>query len=160
MKNTLLLPRICKLIGSILLPFAIVWLIAVYLGQHSVFPFLQYNMKKGSGDIFGSDFIFSKGFSADFNGELSILATLVCLFMIAFSREKIEDEFVSIIRLKALQISVYASYFVFAAASLFIYGLSFLYVMYANIFTLLLIFILVFYYKLNVRSRITENQPS
>ena len=160
MKNTLLLPRKCRLIGSILLPLAIAWLVAGYFGQHSVFPFLQYNMKGTGHDIFSSDLIFSKGFSADFNGELSILFTLVCLFMIAFSREKIEDEFVSMVRLKALQISVYVSYAVFALVSIFIYGFTFLYVIYANIFTVLLIFIFVFQFHIYRNSRTLKSKTS
>ena len=158
MKNSLLLPRKCRLIGSIMLPFAMAWLIAGYFGQHSVFPFLRYNMTSGKGDIFPPDFILSKNFYTDFNGELSLLITLICLFMIAFSREKVEDEYVRMIRLRALQISVYTSYLVFAVASVFIYGVSFLYVMFVNVFTVLLIFILVFYYNLHIKSGIPKSQ--
>jgi len=98
MKMKMLLPRRCKLIGAVLLPFAIAWLVAGYFGDHTVFPFLKY----GKQDALGSEFIFSKGFGTDFNGELSILATLACLFMMAFSREKEEDEYISTVRLHAL----------------------------------------------------------
>jgi hypothetical protein len=160
MKNKLLLPRKCRLVGAILLPFAFTWLIAGYFGQYSVFPFLKYNMKSAKGDLFPPDFILSKNFYTDFNGELSLLITLVCLFMIAFSREKVEDEYVRIIRLRALQISVYTSYLIFAVASIFIYGVSFLYVMFANVFTVLFIFIVVFYYNLHIKSGISKSQAA
>ena len=160
MKNTLLLPRICKLIGSILLPFAITWLVVGYLGNKTVFPFLEYKNVTATKSFFPSDFIFSKSFSTDFNGELSILTTLICLFMMAFSREKVEDEYVRSVRLSALQVSIYANYIILAIASLLFYGFSYVYVLQANLFTMLIIFIIVFYYKLHIRSRITENQPS
>jgi fatty acid desaturase len=117
-------------------------------------------MKSAKGDLFPPDFILSKNFYTDFNGELSLLITLVCLFMIAFSREKVEDEYVRIIRLRALQISVYTSYLIFAVASIFIYGVSFLYVMFANVFTVLFIFIVVFYYNLHIKSGISKSQAA
>ena len=160
MKNTLLLPRKCKLIGSLLLPFAITWLVAVYFGNTTVFPFLNYTNALPSGAILPNEILFTKGFSADFNGELSILTTLVCLFMVAFSREKVEDEYVRSVRLQALQVSIYANYIILAVASMLFYGFSYVYVLQANLFTLLIIFIIVFYYKLHFKSRISENQPS
>ena len=158
MKNILLLPRKCKLVGAAIFPFAATWLIATYFGNYSMLPFLQYNMKPDSSSMIPPDFLFGKGFYADFNGEVSLLLTLASLFMIAFSREKVEDEYVSTVRLRALQISVYASYLVFAVASVFIYGTSFLVVMFANIFTVLLVFIAIFHYSIYRNSRAAKSQ--
>ena len=159
MKNTLLLPNKCRLIGAVLLPFAITWLVAFYFRDHSVFSFLQYHAK-GGGNAFSAEFIFNKDFSTDFNGELSILATLLCLFMIAFSREKQEDEYVRSIRLHALQVSIYVNYIMLAIASILIYGFSYIIVLQASLFTLFIVFILVFYYKLYIKSRISKSQTA
>ncbi|OJW77280.1 MAG: hypothetical protein BGO69_18005 [Bacteroidetes bacterium 46-16] len=157
MINRLLLPRSCKLWGLVLLPFAFALLIAVYNYSFSI-PFLKYNMGQ-SGDVFSGkqDFIFNGGFSTDFSGELSLLLTFGSLFMIAFSAEKNEDEYVSSVRLRALQLSVYANYIILAITSVFIYGLSFLMVMELNLFTILIIFILIFNFDIHIKPRLTRS---
>jgi len=160
MRYSLLLPRKCKLIGSVLLPFAIAWLVAFYFGNHSVFPFLNYKPKDSGSGLFPAEFIFNKHFAADFNGELSILTTLVCLFMIAFSREKREDEYVRTLRLRALQASIYANYVILAIASILFYGFSYIIVLQANLFTLLVLFIIVFYYNLHIKPNVAESQAA
>lgn len=157
MKRKLLLPHPLKAFGWILLPFAITFLVAVYSYNFSV-PFLQYHMEKQH-NLFSStgDFIFQSNFGADLSGEAAMLATFFSLFMIAFSAEKHEDEYVSAIRLHALQWSVYINYFVLAVASLLIYGFSFLWVMELNLFTLPVIFILIFNFNLHIRPRFTKS---
>ena len=160
MTKHLLLPNKFRLLGYVLLPFSLAWLIAGYGFDQSVFPFLEYSRgEKTSVGIFGSggDFLFSPSFTANFNGELSMMLTFISLFMIAFAKEKVEDEYVRMVRLKALQISVYANYIVLAVASMLIYGLSFLYVMELNLFTILVLFILIYNYHLNIKPRFAKN---
>lgn len=157
MKRKLLLPRQFKTIGWILLPFAITFLIAVYSYSFSV-PFLQYHPERKNDFFMGrGDFLLQKNFSADLSGEAALLFTFISLFMIAFSAGKNEDEYVSAVRLHALQVSVYFNYLVLAISSLFIYGLSFLMVMELNLFTILVIFILVFNFNLHIRPRLTKS---
>lgn len=86
-----------------------------------------------------------------------MVATFISLFMIGFSAEKNEDEYVSSIRLHALQWSVYINYFILAVASLLIYGFSFLWVMELNLFTLPVIFILIFNFNLHIRPRLSKS---
>lgn len=69
-----------------------------------------------------------------------ILATCSC--------EKVEDEMVRQIRLNSLLIALYVNYAVLILCSLFIYSLDFLYVMMYNMFTMLIIFMAVFRYKM------------
>ncbi len=161
MKNKLLLPRACRIIGLILLPFAITLLFAVENYNYSI-PFLRYNMPKpGQGNFFGnSDFLFGKNFYADFSNEVALLATFVCLFMVAFSKQKKEDEYVSAVRLRALQISVYANYIILALSSILIYGVSFLVVMEINLFTILILFILIFNFNLHIRPRLSKSKTA
>ncbi|MBS1587921.1 MAG: hypothetical protein JSS82_20495 [Bacteroidetes bacterium] len=157
MKRKLLLPHPFKAFGWILLPFAITFLVAVYSYNFSV-PFLQYHPERKNDFFLGKgDFLFQKDFSADLSGEAALLCTFVSLFIIAFSAEKNEDEYVSAVRLHALQVSVYFNYFVLAISSILIYGLSFLMVMELNLFTILVLFILVFNFNLHIRPRFTKS---
>ena len=69
-----------------------------------------------------------------------ILATCSC--------EKIEDEMVRQIRLNSLLIALYASHAILIVSSLLVYGIDFLTVMMYNMFTILLVFMAVFRYKM------------
>ena len=61
--------------------------------------------------------------------------------MVAFSKEKQEDELIAKIRLDSLVWATYVNYAVLMFSMLFIYGMSFLWVMIFNMFTILLFFI-------------------
>ena len=54
----------------------------------------------------------------DLSGTIALIATFLSLFMIAFSRERREDEYVMQVRLKALQISVYTNYLILGIATI------------------------------------------
>ena len=69
-----------------------------------------------------------------------ILATCSC--------EKVEDEMVRQIRLNSLLVALYVSYAILILLSLFVYDLGFLTVMMYNMFTILLVFMAVFRYKM------------
>lgn len=73
--------------------------------------------------------------------ELAALGVIIGLVLIAFSKEKTEDEMSSLLRLEALQWSVYANYLVLAIAILLVYDMAFFNVMVYNMFTLLIVFI-------------------
>ena len=95
--------------------------------------------------LFSLDFLIVKG--AIFQGtnnltnELAGLGVIVGLLLIAFSKERVEDEMISRLRLDALQWSIYANYLILAIAILTIYDGAFLNVMIYNMFTVLLVFI-------------------
>lgn len=73
--------------------------------------------------------------------EVAGIGVIIGLILIAFSKEKVEDEMSRLLRLEALQWSVYANYLVLALAIAFVYNESFFSVMIYNMFTLLLVFI-------------------
>ncbi len=83
--------------------------------------------------------------------EFIAIVILSSLIIIGFSKEKVEDELVSLIRLEALQWGIYANYFILALCILFINGFDFLQVMIYNMFTPLFIFILRFYWLLHFK---------
>lgn len=76
--------------------------------------------------------------------ELVSLSLLIGLFCIAFSADRVENETKQRIRTKALYITLYVEAVFGILAILFTFGFAFLYIMIANLFIPLLIFILVF----------------
>lgn len=146
MVSKILLPHFYRKAGFILLPVAVVLLIATVGYEYSL-PFLDYADKYPKKDPFDLR-------NYNFSDELAMILTMASLFMIAFSREKQEDEYLQEVRLKALQISVYVNYFVLVAATLFVYGTSYLYVLFGNLYTILIIFIAVYYYRVHFKTRL------
>lgn len=83
-------------------------------------------------------------FEYEYLDEIAAVGIIVGLLLIAFSREKVEDEMIGQLRLEALQWSVYANYIILAIAILTVYDTAFFNVMIYNMFTVLLVFIIRF----------------
>lgn len=156
MKNKLLLPIWCRIAGIIILPFSSIITVAQYLLNYSFQLWVLPVMNKKSDPLLGYDNIFQKNFHTDLTGTIGIFLTLCSLFMIAFSREKHEDEYMSYVRLKALQISVYCNYLILAATTIIFYGFSFLTIMGINMFSILILYILIYYYHLYIRVKLPK----
>ena len=67
---------------------------------------------------------------------------------VAFSKLKVEDEYISELRLSSLLWAVYVNYAFLLLAFIFVYNISFLSVMLYNMFTVLIIFIIRFHFIL------------
>ena len=78
-------------------------------------------------------------------GVLIIIST----FLVAFSKEKSEDEYISKIRFESLAWAVYFNYAILILTVLFIYDFAFLWVMVFNMFTVLLFFIVRFNWQIS-----------
>jgi len=76
--------------------------------------------------------------------EILGLLMIVSSIFVAFSKEPDEDEFISKIRLESLVWATYVNYAVLILAFIFVYDLSFLWVMIFNMFTILIFFIVRF----------------
>ncbi len=76
--------------------------------------------------------------------EISGVFTIVGLLLIAFSKEKNEDEFISKIRLESLLWATYVNYVVLIIGMIFVYGITFFFMLIFNMFTILIIFIIRF----------------
>ena len=138
MKTKLLLPYSVKRIGYILVwPFLALGI--AYLGWDFSFPWLNYHSGKPGLNL---------DTNSNFTDELAAIGLIISLFLIAFSKEKVEDEAISFFRQEALHWAVYANYLVLVLAILFCYGGLFFTVMSVNLFTVLMIFILRFRYVL------------
>ena len=100
-----------------------------------------------SGDFLGGTESF--GFVKDnISDEILGILFIVGAILVAFSKEKHEDEFIAKIRMESLVWATYINYAILIFCMLFFYNIGFLYVMIFNMFTVLLLFILRFYYLL------------
>ena len=149
MKLNFLFPNKYKKIGwLILIPSAIIGLSTlIYEYEPS---FLDFNVPA----IF-VDELFSvnkKTFRMVTNNILNeILGVLIIisLLLVAFSKEKLEDEYISKIRFESLAWAVYFNYAILILTFLFIYDFAFFWVMVFNMFTVLLFFIVRFNWQIS-----------
>lgn len=80
--------------------------------------------------------------------EITILFIIAGLFLIAFSREKVENEIICQIRYKSMIMSFYLSFVFLLSANFFTFGFAFLYMMIIYSGFPLLAFILLFHFHL------------
>jgi hypothetical protein len=135
MENSLLIPGKYKVVGWIIfILFACLGLATLYWDYK--IPGLVLPLKE-------SVFV-------DYNltNELALAGLIIGLMIIVFAREKIEDEYISLIRLKCLQWSVLISFVILFILNFVFYGGSFYIVLIYNMFTIPLIFIAKFNYSL------------
>lgn len=95
----------------------------------------------------------SRGFQWIENGFVDEILTFVIIVsgvIHSFCKEKIEDELISKLRMDSLVISLYINYGVLIFFNFFVYELSYFYVMVFHLFTILILFNLIFRYKLNI----------
>ena len=88
----------------------------------------------------------------NFTDEIATIGSIVGLILIAFSKVKVEDEYVSKIRLESLQWAVYFNFAMLILATLFVHGMAYFQVIIFNIFTPLVFFIVRFYYILFIKN--------
>ena len=103
-------------------------------------------------EIFGDKFMFGLTENNILN-EIIGVALIICFLMVAFSKEKQEDELIEKIRLDSLVWATYANYAVLLFSMLFVFGMSFFWVMICNMFTILLFFIIRFNWQVRVLNK-------
>jgi hypothetical protein len=127
MKSKLLLPHAYRMYGWVIfVPFLILGLAHLYTDFS--FAFLDFRLPVYNGETFYTE-------GSNLTDEIAALGLIISLMMIAFSKEKIEDEQISRLRLDSLQWSVYVNYLVLAFAIIFVHGMAFLDAMVYNMFT-------------------------
>jgi hypothetical protein len=90
--------------------------------------------------------------------NIAIVGISIGAILVTCSREKVEDEMIQHLRLNSLLIALYVNYAILIVCSLVIYDLAFLDVMLYNMFTILLIFMVVFRWKIWRVKKATENE--
>ena len=81
--------------------------------------------------------------------NIAIIGTLTGLCMVAFSREKIEDEFINSLRMDAMIKALVLNCAIIVIASLALYGLMYVYLLSITQFFILLAYIIIFRYNMN-----------
>ena len=148
MKTQFLFSNQYKKIGwIILIPSAILGILILFFDfnfeflDSKVFTIYSKELFAPSPTIFG----FIKGNYANTIVGILFLAGAI---LVAFSKEKHEDEFVAKTRLESLVWAIYVNYAILTLCFLFFFNMEFLLVMIFNMFTVLIFFIIRFYYVL------------
>jgi hypothetical protein len=96
-----------------------------------------------------SDLTYGGGWIENGLGD-EIFTTIIIIsgLINSFSKEKIEDELISKIRLESLTMSLFISYSLVIISTFLIYNLSYMYVLVFMLFITLLLFNLIFRYRL------------
>jgi hypothetical protein len=136
MLTKILLPHRFQKLGWLLLfPFAMLLFVTNYFSYELDWLTVQAGE---SSDGFRDLFDFGK---ENFTLEFALIGVFVSLFLIAFSREKEEDEYIQKLRLDSLLVACYANSFILIVGTLVFYGFGYLEFMGYNMFTIQLIFI-------------------
>ena len=97
---------------------------------------------------FGSE---QTGFGWIENGlgdEIFTLLIIVSGLINSFSKEKIEDELISRIRLESLSLSLFISFGLIIISTFLVYNLNYMYVLVFNLFLIIFLFNLIFKFRL------------
>lgn len=161
MKTNYLFPTSCKKISGTIFALSLLGLLCNFFLNADNTVQLQVNAKVLA--LISDDsrlnsthyFVWTEN---DVLDEIVMTLFIVSGLIFAFSKEKIEDEMVSKIRLESLVWATYVNYAVLLFCILFIYGLAFLDVMLYNMFTLLLFFIIRFHWMLFKNNTLSGNE--
>jgi len=156
-KNYLFPSRFQKLGWILLVPFGLLFLYFCFTTSGSRVELNVPVFAIINNDIGNSThwFTFIKN---DIMDEITYIGLIVSLLFIAFSKEKCEDEYISQIRSNSLVWALLINSLILIFCELFIYGFVFLEILYFNLFSILILFIIKFkivVYKLN---KSTQNE--
>ncbi|OFX83321.1 MAG: hypothetical protein A2W99_12075 [Bacteroidetes bacterium GWF2_33_16] len=150
MKTKFLFPNRFKRIGWILLiPAAILGFFILFFDFE--FMFLDSKVFAIYSEMFALGGSNTKILSIDVNNitdEIVSILFLIGAIFVAFSKEKQEDEFIAKVRLESLVWATYINYAILIFCIMFFFSTGFLTVMILNMFTILIFFIIRFYYIL------------
>ena len=145
MKKTFLLPHSFKKAGwAILVPTFIIGLL-MFIDGCNGFPGYLMKGVDPAGELYRV--LDSDAMTAVLN-NIAIIGICAGSLFVACSREPIEDELITQVRLNSLLIALYLNTAFIIVSALCFYGLDYLYVMIGNIFTMLLVFLVVYEVKM------------
>jgi len=152
MKTNYLLPNRFEKIGWFLFIPGII-LGIMYLIDEPQPKFLDVTVFAIAESLFTFSFIKNNVYD-----EITALLLIIGPIFIAFSREKLEDEYISRIRLESLVWATYINYLIVILAFIFVYDLGFYWVLLLNIFTILFFFIIRFKWALHKSKKQIRNE--
>lgn len=142
MPTRFLLPHYAKAWGWLIaIPAFVIMIIFLQFGYE--FPFLEYASKGSDKILFDSGWLFDIR-SNNFTDEIGGILLIVGLLLIAFSKEKDEDERIARIRLESLLWATLVNSVVIAVCILLFYNELFLKIMAYNVCSTLILFVIRF----------------
>ena len=148
MKTQFLFPNKYKKMGWMLfVPSMIIQLIAI-LFEVNLDNYLNVKVLALYQDTFGNKSLFFSIIKNSITDELLTISLIIGGILICFSKLKNEDEYISKIRDESLVWSTYLNYGLIVFFTIFLYGISYLNVLFYNMFTLILFFIIRFHYMI------------
>ncbi|MBR4994685.1 MAG: hypothetical protein IKY82_01350 [Alistipes sp.] len=143
--KTLLFPHRFKRVGWVIFPFILIIDIVIMILIHTEV------LQNTTGVIHETLNIVNS--SSELFTNIAIIGSIICMLFITCSREEVEDEMISNIRLQALLVALYVNSAILIVTSLIFYSLDFLNIMMYNIFTTPLIFMVVYLWKMWILKR-------
>lgn len=160
-KNYLFPAQFQKFGWMLLVPFGILFLIFMFgcdniLGQP--WEITVFTITNDAGFLGANN---AEAFSLTRNNifdEVAFIGLIISLILIAFSKEKDEDEFISQIRLNSLVWALLTNYGILILVELFVYGTSFLPLLYLNLILILVLFVIKFRIALYKLKKTAKNE--
>jgi FlaA1/EpsC-like NDP-sugar epimerase len=158
METRFLLPNKFKLIGwIILIPSAIFGILKI-INIEFALKSLDVKMFTICSDLMNSQ-PFRFGFNeVNLTGNIIGIVFILGAVLVAFSREKDEDEFISKNRMESFLWATYINYAILLLLFIFFYGNCLFFVMIFNVFTMIILFIIRFHYVLYRSSKLLHNE--
>jgi hypothetical protein len=157
MKSRFLFPHKWRLLGYLCFAADLIFAIALKMLRPKGYVYADLHRVPGSAHNLQPDIIIDQG--TRWHNDVIVLLVIFGLLLIAFSREKKEDELIAQMRLDSLQWAAYVNYGIFIICVIFIYGTNFLPVLIFNVITPLVFFIIRFQWRMYQFNRL-PNQPS
>ena len=140
MKNAYLFPSSYRRIGQVLaIPSVLLCGYYLFFADGDLLPCRMFSVL--SFDLFSSVEWF-KMVETDAMRHISIVLFTVSLLLIAFSREKEEDEYMEYLRSRSMRWAMLTSGIITIVVTLLVYNLAYLYFVFINLYLILILFIL------------------
>jgi len=155
MKTSYLFPHRFKAVSGVVFVTAFMLLLGYFIFNlesrfnltTQVFALIGDTGFGGGGSLLG-DQVYFKWIENDIADEILITLVIASGIVFGFAKEKHEDEMVQAIRLNSLAWATIANYSILLFCCLFIYGFTFFNVLMAAMFSQLIIFIVLFRFKM------------
>lgn len=148
MKTRFLFPNSFKTLGWVLLVPSLLLIISSSIFNVSTDDYITVSVFAIYQETFGETPGFFDVITNSISDELLTFGMILGGIFIGFSKLKEEDEMISKIRYESLVWATYLNYGLILFFALFIYGMPYLNVLFYNMFTLLLFFIIRFHYMI------------
>lgn len=157
MKTHFLLPNSFKKIGWLLFIPALFLTVLFSIIQSDADSYLNVTTFAIYQETIGQKSGFFSLIENSITDELLTIAMIVGGLFIGFSKLKNEDEYIAKIRYESLVWATYLNYGLILFFTVFIFGMPYLNVLFYNMFTLLLFFIVRFHFKLYQLNKAAAN---